>query len=169
MLIIFAAPFVNNLIVSPILLSFRREISMKLAPTLVFVALAVTAAPARAQTHNVALTWTASADAAANPSLTYNIYRSSACSGTFAKLNTAPVAATTYLDSAVLPGTYCYQATAVLAGVESVPSNQAVAVVPAPLTLTPGPPPSRATCAHRGPLIGWIRCVASRPKKPRGG
>jgi hypothetical protein len=121
--------------------------------------------PARAQ-HDVSLTWTASTSAAGNPSLTYNIYRSSGCSGTFALLNTTPISATSFLDIAVPPGIYCYQATAVLTGLESTPSNEAPAVVPGPVVITvpPGPP---ATCAHRGPVIGWIRCIGSRPHGPK--
>jgi hypothetical protein len=66
------------------------------------------AAPAHAQ-HNVSLVWTASTSAAGNPSLTYNVYRSPGCSGTFALLNTMPISATSFLDLAVPPGTYCYQ------------------------------------------------------------
>lgn len=137
-----------------------------LIPVTAVLTLAFAAAPAHAQ-HNVSLAWTASTSAAGNPSLTYNVYRSSGCSGTFALLNTMPISATTFLDAAVPPGTYCYQATAVLAGLESAPSNQASAVVPAVVVITvpPGPP---SGCSHRGPLIGWIRCIGSRPhsKKP---
>jgi fibronectin type 3 domain-containing protein len=73
--------------------------------------------------------------------------------------NTSPVTNTTYLDSPVATGaTYCYEVTAVLGGLESTPSNQAIAAVP--------PSPNRqAACEHRGPLIGWICCVAARPKR----
>ena len=125
----------------------------------------VTPAPAHAQ-HNVSLAWTASASAAGNPSLTYNVYRSPGCSGTFTLLNTTGIAATTFLDVAVPPGTYCYQATAVLAGVESAPSNEASAIVPGTVVITVplGPP---TACSHRGPLIGWIRCIGSRPHGPK--
>ena len=138
----------------------------KLVAALALAAFAL-AAPARARTHNVSLAWTASTDAAANPSLTYNVYRSPGCSGAFTKLNASPVTALTYTDTGLLAGTYCYQATSVLAGTESAPSNQAVAIVPAatsPAT-PPAPAPPQSACTHRGPIIGWIRCVASRPKK----
>jgi hypothetical protein len=128
-------------------------------------AFALSASPAHAQ-HSVSLTWTASTSAAGNPSLTYNVYRSAGCSGTFALLNTSPVSATNFLDVAVPPGTYCYQATAVLAGLESTRSNQASAVVPAAVVITV-PPGLQATCSHRGPLIGWIRCIGSRPHGPK--
>ena len=116
------------------------------------------ATPALSQ-HTVTIAWSPSADAAANPSLTYNVYRAPACPGQFAKLNISPVASTTYLDTSVATGAaYCYQVTAVLNGVESTPSNQAIAAIP--------PPANRQTaCEHRGPIIGWIRCVAARPKK----
>lgn len=137
----------------------------KLIPALAAFLFGLTAMPARAQ-HNVTLTWTASTSAAGNPSLTYNIYRSSGCSGGFAVLNTAPISATSFLDVAVPPGTYCYQATAVLAGLESIPSNQASAVVPAAIVITM-PPGSSRGCSHRGPLIGWIRCIGSRPHGPK--
>lgn len=123
------------------------------------------AGPAHAQ-HNVSLTWTASTSAAGNPSLTYNVYRSSGCSGTFALLNTAPISSTGFLDVAVPPGTYCYQATAVLEGLESTPSNEVSAVVPAAVIITAPPNPSGG-CSHRGPLIGWIRCIGSHPHGPK--
>ena len=138
----------------------------KLAFLLTMLALTcASAAPARAQ-HNVSLAWTASTSAAGNPSLTYNVYRSPGCTGTFEPLNTAAISATTFLDVAVPPGTYCYQATAVLAGLESNPSNEASAIVAGAVIITvpPGPP---ATCSHRGPLIGWIRCIGSRPHGPK--
>jgi fibronectin type 3 domain-containing protein len=114
--------------------------------------------------HTVSLSWTASTDAAANPSLTYNVYRSTACSGTFVLLNATQNAATTYIDSDVFPGaTYCYQVTALLSGAESVASNAASAVMPA-ATVVP-PVPASATCAHRGAIAGWLRCVASMPAR----
>jgi|SRR5271154_4670480 hypothetical protein len=134
----------------------------KLAFTLVILALTITAAPARAQTHSVALSWTASASAAANPSLTYNVYRSPGCSGTFTLLNSSAVSATSFTDAGLSPGTYCYQITALLSGVESMPSNQAAAIVPGPT-----PPRAQPGCTHRGPLIGWLRCIGSQPKNPK--
>lgn len=141
-----------------------RQTSMKkLIPAVAALTLAfgLVAAPAHGQ-HSVTLAWTASTSAAGNPSLTYNVYRSSGCSGTFALVNTAPIGATSFLDLAVPPGTYCYQTTAVLAGLESTPSNEASAVVPAVIVIAVPPGPSSG-CSHRGPLIGWIRCIGSRP------
>ena len=99
-----------------------------------FLALALTfAAPARAQ-HTASLTWTASTDAAANPTLGYNVYRlAGACptSGTagFSKLNTATVTTTSFTDSTIALGNACYYVTATLNGAESVPSNTASAVI----------------------------------------
>jgi len=119
-----------------------------------------------AQSHNVSLSWTASTSGAGNPSLTYNIYRSPGCSGSFALLNSSPIASTSFLDVAVPPGTYCYQATAILAGLESAPSNQATAVVLSPTVVNVLPTPQTG-CSHRGPLIGWIRCIGSRPHAPK--
>jgi hypothetical protein len=117
------------------------------------------ASHANAQQHAVKLSWTASSDASANPSLTYNVYRASTCAGHFALINSAPVPATAYVDASSAAGAaYCYQVTAVLGGVESAPSNHAIATVP--------PPPDRQPfCSHRGPVIGWIRCLGSRPKR----
>jgi hypothetical protein len=102
--------------------------------------LCLTSGAARAQAaHSVGLTWTASTDAAANPSLAYNVYRlNGACpavaptsvSGSgFTKINTASVTTTAYTDSTVAPGTYCYFATAFISATESVPSNDASAIV----------------------------------------
>lgn len=97
------------------------------------VSLIFFASPARAQ-HSASLSWTASPDAAANPSLGYNIYRlSGACpaSGTagFTKLNATPVTTTSFSDATVGLGSFCYYVTATLNGAESVPSNTASAVV----------------------------------------
>ncbi len=131
---------------------------MKRIAALFALVFAFGGSPAHAQ-YTVRISWTASVDAAANPSLTYDVYRASTCGGLFVKINVAPVTGTTYLDvSAATGAAYCYQVTAVLGGVSSAPSNQAIAAVP--------PPPDRqAACAHHGPIIGWIRCVASRPKR----
>jgi hypothetical protein len=118
------------------------------------IVVAFATVPARAQ-HSVSLSWTASTDAAANPSLAYNVYRSPTCNGAFAKLNASPLAATNYLDTAVLPGAYCYQVTSVLSGAEGAPSNQAAVLIPPPAR------PQQSGCAHRGDLITWLRCVAS--------
>ena len=119
------------------------------------------AIPAPAQ-HSVSLTWTASVDAASNPSLAYNVYRASTCGGAFSKLNASPLAATTYLDAAVLPGSYCYQVTSVLNGTEGSPSNQAAVLIPGALL------PQQTGCPHRGNLLAWVRCAAavahSQPK-----
>jgi len=121
--------------------------------------IAMHAAPAVCQ-RTVQITWQASSSAAGNPSLTYNVYRASTCAGPFLKLNSSGVSATNYLDTNVAVGAaYCYQVTAVLNGLESGPSNQAFAAVP--------PPSDRqAACQHRGPLVGWLRCLGSRPKRP---
>jgi hypothetical protein len=123
-----------------------------------FLVFALFAFPARAQ-FTVKLSWTASSSAAANPSLTYNVYRASTCAGQFTKINSSPVASTTYSDSGAGSGAaYCYQVTAVLAGLESGPSNQAFTAVP--------PPSDRqAVCSHRGPIVGWLRCLGARPKR----
>lgn len=106
----------------------------KITGILGILALALSSAtPVKAQ-HSASLTWGASSDAAANPTLSYNVYRlSGACpaSGTagFTKLNTAPVTTLTFTDSTIALGNACYYVTATLNGAESVPSNTASAVV----------------------------------------
>lgn len=130
--------------------------------------LALTPAGAFAQSQSAYLTWAASASAASNPSLTYNVYRASPCSGSFAKINAGPVAATTYLDNEPAPGSYCYQVTAVLNGAESSPSNTAAATIlpiqPEPQSApnSPAPASAKEPCSHAGDLATWIRCVASK-------
>lgn len=119
-----------------------------------FLSLLFAAAPASAQ-HAVNLTWTASTDAADNPSLAYNIYRASTCGGTFTKLNASPLAATAYFDAAVLPGSHCYQITSVLNGTEGDPSNQAAALIPTAFL------PQQTGCQHRGSLLSWRRCASA--------
>lgn len=131
---------------------------MKRIVAVVVLAIPLGPWPAHAQ-YAIRLSWAASSDAAANPSLTYNVYRASTCSGRFSIINAAPITSTSYVDTTSGAGaSYCYQVTAVLAGVESVASNQAITTVP--------PPADRqATCEHRGPIIGWIRCLGSRPRR----
>jgi hypothetical protein len=64
----------------------------------------------------------------------YNVWRSTSSGTGFSKLTASPMLTTTYVDSAVATGTtYYYYATAVdNNNMESVGSNQVVAVVPAP-------------------------------------
>lgn len=131
---------------------------MKRIALLLALAFALGEVPARAQ-NNVRVSWTASSDAGANPSLVYNVYRTGSCPGQFTKLNSVPLSGTSYLDLNVAVGVvYCYQVTAVLNGVESIPSNQVIAAVP-PSANRP------SACRHRGALIGWIRCQIAQPKK----
>ena len=139
-------------------LTGEKGSNMKRIVATLALAIAFGASPAHAQ-YTVKITWTASADAAANPSLSYDVYRASTCGGHFTKINAAPVTSTIFLDTGAATGAaYCYQVTAVLAGLTSTPSNQAIAAIP--------PPPSRqAACEHHDPVIGWIRCVGSRPKR----
>jgi fibronectin type 3 domain-containing protein len=61
----------------------------------------------------------------------YNIYRATG-SGSFARINSSPDSAVTYVDSAVVSGTtYRYQVTSVdSSGAESVPSNLATVTIP---------------------------------------
>lgn len=95
-----------------------------------FAALISLCTPVDAQAHSVSLTWTASTDTVAG----YYIYRSAGpcpTAGTsgFTKITPTAVTGTAYTDSTVAPGAYCYYATSVLNGVESVPSSLVSAVI----------------------------------------
>jgi len=78
--------------------------------------------------HTVALSWDASTSSVAG----YNIYRGAQSGGPYSRLNTTPMAGTSYTDNAVASGTtYYYVATSVDSNsIESAYSNQAVAQVP---------------------------------------
>jgi Immunoglobulin domain/Immunoglobulin I-set domain/Abnormal spindle-like microcephaly-assoc'd, ASPM-SPD-2-Hydin len=79
--------------------------------------------------HSVTLTWTASASMGVTG---YNVYRSTVSGGPYTKLTSPPVAATTYVDSAVQSAqTYYYVVTSVdSSGVESADSAEVSATVP---------------------------------------
>jgi fibronectin type 3 domain-containing protein len=80
----------------------------------------------------VTATWTASPDAAANPTITYNIYRSTSnCNApNLLKIGSVAAGVLTFQDtSGVVAGnTYCYGVTAVLAGLESAPANGQITI-----------------------------------------
>jgi hypothetical protein len=110
------------------------------------LAIVLLSSMAWAAPHSVALSWTASTDAATNPTLTYNVYRATASSCTvtpltWTKINTSAVTTLTYSDSNVQIASYCYTVTAVLNGAESPQSNLAPAVIPlaAPTGLVASP------------------------------
>ena len=89
--------------------------------------------------HSVTLTWTASPDAAANPTLSYNVYRSvtSCSSPVFSKVGSVASGVLTFQDTAVTVGnTYCYAVTSVLNGLEGNNSPVVQAVI------LPAPPPT---------------------------
>lgn len=137
----------------------QRETQMKRIALVLALVFALDVVPTHAQ-NSVRVSWTPSSDAGGNPSLTYNVYRADSCPGQFTKLNSTPLPGASYLDMNVAIGAaYCYQVTAVLDGVESIPSNPATAAVP-PATNRQG------VCPHRGALIGWIQCQIAHPKKP---
>lgn len=83
---------------------------------------------ARANKKSVTLSW----EASSTTGVSYNVYRAMVSGGPYGKLNSAPIWATTYIDTAVRPTkTYYYVTTAVnTGGVESAYSNQAYAKVP---------------------------------------
>jgi hypothetical protein len=114
----------------------------------VLSALLFLASPVRAQAaHKATITWPASSDAAANPTLGYFVYRlTAACpsSGTagFTKITSTPVMALTYVDTTIGLGPVCYYVTATLNGAESVPSNTAggtATLAGVNITVTVGP------------------------------
>jgi hypothetical protein len=116
-----------------------KLLSMALTSALT-LALILTPLSVAAQTvHSVMLTFTASVDAAANPTLTYNMYRlngscpavapTSISGSGFTRLNATAITTTTFKDVGVAPGTYCYFASAFLNSTESVPSNDASGIV----------------------------------------
>jgi hypothetical protein len=87
--------------------------------------------------HSVGLSWTASTDAAGNPTLTYALYRQAhatpcPAAGTGYSVVTSLITstATSYTDTTVSAGAYCYYLEAVLNGASSVPSNTVAATVP---------------------------------------
>jgi hypothetical protein len=81
-----------------------------------------------AQSHSVALSWTASASTVSG----YNVYRSTISGSGYSKLNALLVGSVNYTDSSVQNGqTYYYVTTAVDAsGNESSYSNDAQAIIP---------------------------------------
>lgn len=84
-------------------------------------------------THSIAVSWTPSSDAAANPTLAYQVYRAnSLCTATslvFVKIGSTTTPVLVFNDLAVPPGNYCYKVTSLLNGAESVDSNTAPAVI----------------------------------------
>lgn len=103
--------------------------------------LALASLPAMAASHSVTLGWTAGSDDTG-----FNVYRASGtCPATvspttpgFTKL--ASPTATTYADTTVTVGTWCYFVTGTASGAESVASNdvnpQVVPLAPTGLTIT---------------------------------
>ncbi len=82
-----------------------------------------------AQTHTVALSWLASVTTTVTG---YNVYRSTTSGSGFVRINSSPTALLVYTDSAVANGTtYYYVTTSVdSSGLESVFSNQVIAIIP---------------------------------------
>ena len=82
----------------------------------------------QAVSHSVAITWTASTSVVTG----YNVYSSTVSGGPYSKLNSSPVAGTSYTDTTVQASqTYFYVVTSVDSnGVESVFSTEVSASVP---------------------------------------
>jgi hypothetical protein len=123
---------------APFTLTFTPRASGAASATLTFSSNATNASLAESLAgtgaappqHSVSLGWTASTSTVAG----YNVYRGTQSGGPYAVLNGSPDASTSYTDTSVQAGqTYYYVVTAVdNAGVESVFSNQAQAVIPTP-------------------------------------
>src|SRR6266849_4853837 len=118
----------------------RKKLQSWLFSSLLVLALILSPIPGNdgllhAQTtgnHTVTLTWTASSDGGV-----YTMYRATGvCSPTltFAPLSVG-ITSTVYVDSGISPGKFCYQVTTVVNSAESLPSNQAQAVI---LPASPG-------------------------------
>jgi hypothetical protein len=99
-----------------------------------FLLLSATGAMAQS-THSVDLSWTASIDAAANPSGTYIIYRApvpctpAPAATAFVKVGSAIASLTKFTDPVVPLGPFCYAVTFSVNGAESLQSNLTPAVV----------------------------------------
>lgn len=99
--------------------------------------LLIVATPLMAKAHSASVSWTASADAQSG--LTYTIARGTgACTPTVPTLTVlaSGLTATSYVDSSVVPGVYCYSITAVMGGQTSAPlQGSGIIPVAAPSTI----------------------------------
>jgi fibronectin type 3 domain-containing protein len=80
--------------------------------------------------HSVRLSW----DASPSPVIGYNVYRGTTSGRPYTKLNSTVVAGASYTDNTVVAGqTYYYVVKSVDASnMESIASNEAIVVIPAP-------------------------------------
>lgn len=110
----------------------KKRIAVAMIAALMLMSLMPAANLYAAGTHTVTLTWAASTDGGL-----YSIYRAAGNCGAAAAFNfsVTGISALTYQDLNMGPGAYCYQVTTVVNGAESVPSNQASAVI---LPASPG-------------------------------
>ena len=119
---------------------------MKKILAVILFCLAFSAPALHAQTHSVALTWSASPTSGIAG---YNVYRASfnGTLGTFAKLTSSPTTSLNYSDTAVAAGqVWVYYVTSTcpvtggcspgVAG-ESAPSNQVTVTIPSDTPLPP--------------------------------
>lgn len=123
---------------APFTLTFKPQASGATSGTLTFTSNAtngsltesLTGTGMPAPQHSVSLSWSESTPTVVG----YNVYRGTQSGGPYEAISTGNGTGTTYTDSTVQSGqTYYYVVTAVdSAGIESVFSNQAQAVVPSP-------------------------------------
>lgn len=92
--------------------------------------------PVMASAHSVALSFTKSTDDTGATGQGYTAWRlSGTCPASvttttgFTSLNSTLFTGTTFTDSTVIPGNYCYVLTFTAASASSVPSNTAAAVI----------------------------------------
>jgi hypothetical protein len=99
------------------------------------------AVPARGQSHNAALSWTLSTDdtsaacSATGATCSQTVYRApGACSASsvFVSLGSPAATATTFTDTTITPGQWCYAVAFVENGNQSVKDTVTVTLQPAP-------------------------------------
>jgi len=108
--------------------SFSGSVTVASNATNSPLAISISGSGAAPVNHSVTLNWTPSSSSFAG----FNVYRGSLSGGPYTKVNTALIAATSFLDTSVASGqTYYYAATEVdSTGAESVYSTEVIAAAP---------------------------------------
>jgi fibronectin type 3 domain-containing protein/glucose/arabinose dehydrogenase len=110
---------------------------------------------ATAQSNGISLAWTAVANA---PLLSgYNVYRSTSSTGTYSKLNTDPVTATSFVDSSAAAGvTYFYRVTAIDSWQGESGNSNVVSAVRTADNQPPAPPATlTGVGVNNGVRLNW--------------
>ena len=108
--------------------SFSGSVTVTSNATNSPLAISISGSGAAPVNHSVTLNWTPSSSSFAG----FNVYRGSLSGGPYTKVNTALIAATSFIDTSVASGqTYYYAATEVdSTGAESVYSTEVIATTP---------------------------------------